>query len=149
MGVVNNVAFTPEHILLKNARQTINGNVYISNKSLNDYRILPLSFVSMQLETINGKLVNDLYTNIVYKDDPLSSIGTRLEFNELLTVDYTQFYADFNGLDLNKLIGDFQWYQFVTNYSEHFEHMNIIGNAIVDELKGKFLSPERIPLNEN
>lgn len=136
--MVNNVTFTPENILLKSSSQIINGNVYISNKSLNDNRILPLSFVNVQLQSINGKSLSDFYVNIFYKDDPVSSISTRLEFNELLTVDYLQLYADFNGINLNELISQVRLYQEVTNYGDHLEHMSIIGNVIVNELKSKF-----------
>lgn len=137
-GLVNNLTFTPENILLKMRRQNINGNVYISNKSTNDNRILPLSFANVEVDSINGKILNELYLNVVYKDDPLTAISTRLEFNELLTVDYMQFYADFSGFNLNELIKEVQLYQVVTNYSDHLEHMSVIGNAIVDELKSKF-----------
>lgn len=134
-GLVNNLTFTTENVLLKNARQIINGNVYISNKSINDNRILPLSFVDVQVESINGKLLSDLYLNIVYKDDPLSAISTHLEFNELLTVDYIQIKGDYNGLNVNELINQFQLYQVATNYSEHLEYMNAIGKSIIEDLK--------------
>lgn len=135
--MVNNLTFTPGNILLKGSQQTINGNVYITNKSLKDNRILPLSFANVQLESINGKSLNDLYLNIIYKDDPLSSIDTRIEFNELLTVNYLQLYADYNGINLNELIDKYQLYQEVTNYGEHVQQLNIIGSGIVDELKGE------------
>lgn len=138
LGLVNNLTFTPENVLLKSIPQNINGNVYISNKSLKELRILPLSFVKAKFESINGKMLIDFYGNIVYKNDPLSSIGTRLEFNELLTVDYMQFYADYNGFKLNNLIDQFHLYQVVTNYSKHLEYVNVVGNAIVEELKSTF-----------
>lgn len=83
-------------------------------------------------------MLNDLYLNIVYKDDPLSSISTRIEFNELLTVENLQFYADFNGVNLIELVNQFRLYEEVTNYGELLQHMDVIGNAIVDELKSKF-----------
>lgn len=83
-------------------------------------------------------MLSDFYLNIIYKDDPVSSIGTPLEFNELLTVDYMQLNGDFSGYNLNELIKEMQLYQVVTNFGEHLQHMSIIGNAIVDELKGNF-----------
>lgn len=137
IGLVNNLTFTPENILLKSVRQDINGNVYISNKSMKDHRLLPLSFVNVQLDSINGKSLSDFYVNIVYKDVPVSAINTRLEFNELLNVDNLQLQSDFSGFNLNELITQVQLYQLVTNYNEHLEHMSVIGNAIVDELKSK------------
>lgn len=137
-GLVNNLTFTPETILLKSVQQNIIGNVYISNKSVNDNRILPLSIANVQLDSINGKSLNDLYLNVVYKDDPLSSIDTRIEFSEPLTIDYLKLYADFNGINLNELIDKYQLYREVTNYGEHVQQLNIIGNGIVDELKCEF-----------
>lgn len=98
--------------------------------------LLPLSFVNVQLDSINGKNLNDFYVNIVYKDVPVS-ISTRLEFNEPLTVDNLQLHSDFSGFNLNELITQVQLYQLVTNYNEHLEHMSVIGHAIVDELKSK------------
>lgn len=116
-GLVNNLTFTPENVLLKTLQQNINGNVLISNKLVNDNRILTLSFEDVQLESINGKILKEFYLNMVHKDDPLVSVNTRLEFQDLLTVDYMQFYAEFNGFNLNELLNQVQLYQVFTNYT--------------------------------
>lgn len=137
-GLVNNLTFTPDNVLLKTLQQNINGNVFISNKVANDHRILPLSFVDVQLESINGKILNEFYLNLVHKDDPLVSVNSRLEFHELLAVDYMQFYDEFNGFNLNELLNQVQLYQVVTNYSDHLHHMGVIGKAIVKELNSEF-----------
>lgn len=137
-GLVNNITFTPENVLLKTLPQGIDGNVYISNKLLIDNRILPLAFENVQVEAINGKILDEFFQNLVHGDDSLASINTRLQFNELLTVDYMQLYAQFNGVNLDELIKQVQVYQVVTNYSEHLEHMSVIGGGIVEQLKSRF-----------
>lgn len=137
-GKVNNVTFTRENVLLKTQPQIINGNVFISNKDFNDNRIFTLSFEQVLVESINGKLISEFHQSIVYKEDPMVQIGTRLEFHELLTVDHMQFYENFNEYNLNDLINEVQLYQVATNYSEHFNQMSVLGQGIVDEMKSEF-----------
>lgn len=105
---------------------------------------MPLSFANAEFQSINGKPLKDLYLNIVYKDDPLSTIGTSLEFKELLTVDYMQCHGDLNGFNVDELMKEFQLYQTATDYNEHLGYMNVIGNSIVEELKCKSYACEFI-----
>lgn len=126
--------------MLKTFRQNINGNVHISNKNLKDNQILPLSFENVHVEMINGNRLDELYLNLVYKDDPLTTVNTRLEFHEPLTVDNIQLNAEFDGVNVNGLINQVQLYQNVSNYSDHLEHMSIIGSGIIEELTSMFYS---------
>lgn len=132
-GLVNNMTFNADAILLKDRPQEFAGNIYIANQNLQDNRITTLSIENIQLVTVNDIPFDKFHENLVFRDD--AQIWTNLMFTNRLFVNNLHASGEWNGIDAESMIMKFQVNRMAANYSDHLEQLNIVGRSLMDNFK--------------
>lgn len=106
LGLVNNMTFDSEHILLKSIPQTIHGTLTLGNRS-NAEAINSLTFNNLLVNFINDRNVSEFFENLVTKgahgEIDAGEIFTNLEFRNRLEIDKLDITGQFNGIDINQI----------------------------------------------
>uniref|UniRef100_A0A336MVZ6 CSON007096 protein n=1 Tax=Culicoides sonorensis TaxID=179676 RepID=A0A336MVZ6_CULSO len=142
-GPVNGKTFDKNTILLKDANQTIEGNVYIKTKYPEENRIVPVFIGNLMVNEVNGRNLEELLETTVYRDGRPSGSVNNLEFYEPLTVHnlHTNGHNVF-GVELQQKITDYESYGDVSSYEKDFKMLENVGSYLQTSLKssGKYLS---------
>lgn len=135
-GLVNNMTFNKDSILLTNHAQNFNGNIHIDNRNLENNQITTLSIENVYLKTINDIEFDKFLDNIAYRDNAV--IWTNLLFHQRLTVNNLHVTGKWNGVDAEGMIYKLQVNRLASNYTDHLEQLNMVGRSLADNLRSNF-----------
>lgn len=102
LGLVNNMTFNSQTVLLTNTQQTLNGAVTIGNRFSAD-RIHSLTFENLYVNFINDQNVTEFFENLVRKDgvgNDAREIFSNLEFSDRVDIENLAINYQLNGINL-------------------------------------------------
>lgn len=136
-GLVNNITFNTDSILLKDRMQDFHGNIYIDNQNEENNQITTLSIQNIELNTINDVEFDKFLGNLVYRDN--AEIWTNMLFENRLSVDNLRLSGgvNWNGVDAENMLFKLQVNRLATNYTDHLEQLNIVGKSLANNFKSK------------
>lgn len=107
LGLVNNIAFDSQNILLKSASQRLTGALTIGDADANKFgpeSMTPLTFDNLLVNSLNAHNVSDFFANLIlYGNDGIGvgELYTNLEFMDRLDIDDLIVRQKLNGTTLN------------------------------------------------
>lgn len=90
LGLVNNMTFNSQNILLKSVPQKLNGALIIGDDNFGPNSMTSLTFDNLIVNSINDQNVSEFFTNVILRDENGIDVGelyTDLEFKEHLDID--------------------------------------------------------------
>lgn len=114
LGLVNNVTFNSQNVLLKSAEQNLNGVVTIGN-NLAANSISSLTFDNLYVNFINDKNVSEFFANLIEKGgENVGEIFANMIFTE--PVEFLDLkVSELNGVDPNQMTATDQQYRTATD----------------------------------
>lgn len=146
LGLVNNMTFNAETVLLTNSPQKLNGFVTIGNRS-NTNQMSSLTFENLYVNYINDKNVTEFFENMVKKDGMNIDIGEI--FSDLIFTDRLEVgnltVGQLNGVNVTEITS-----QPHNLYSEQFRMATDELDSIVNKLarRGKFKHFDRLVIRQ-
>lgn len=105
LGLVNNMTFNSQTVLLTNTPQKLNGPITIGNRS-NTKQISTLTFENLYVNYINDVNVTEFFENMVKKDGKGNNIGeifSDLIFSDQLNIENLSITGQLNGLNVTDI----------------------------------------------
>lgn len=90
LGLVNNMTFNSQNILLKSVPQKLNGALTIGDDNFGPNSIKSLTFNNLIVNSINDQNVSEFFTNVIQRGEDgidVSELYTDLEFTDRLYID--------------------------------------------------------------
>lgn len=105
LGLVNNMTFNSQNLLLKNRPQRVNGNLIIGNRDANKFdpaSMNSLTFDNLIVNSLNDRNVSEFFSNLILRNNTdACEVDTDLEFKDRLDIDDLIVTEQFNGTMLN------------------------------------------------
>lgn len=106
LGLVNNMTFNSQTVLLTHSPQTMNSTVTIGNR-LTTNRIHSLTFENMYVNFINDQNVTEFFENLVLKDgigNDAGEIFSHLAFSDRVNFENLTIKYQINGINMYEII---------------------------------------------
>lgn len=104
LGLVNNMTFNSQNILLKSVPQKLTGTLTIGDDKFDPSSITSLTFENLLVNLINDHNVSEFFTNLIQRGEngiDVNELYTNLEFMDRLDIDDLTVIGQFNGTTLN------------------------------------------------
>ncbi|XP_055679370.1 uncharacterized protein LOC129787669 [Lutzomyia longipalpis] len=113
-GLVNNITFNHDTVLTKDAEQTVEGNIYIDNRSRDRTKLHPLTIHQLQANNINERNVEDFLSNLATYNDYKTGQNfakSLVVFEKPLTVEYLQCRGSLFGINMTEMVPEMEMAQ--------------------------------------
>ncbi|XP_055589316.1 uncharacterized protein LOC129741603 isoform X2 [Uranotaenia lowii] len=163
-GLVNNITFNRDTLLLKSVPQIIEGDLYVNMKIPEQNLVYPASIESLQVDTINGKNFSEFVQNLALRDRGTLKIHTPVSFRQPLeTQNLDLGNNSMYGVNINQLLQEVEYGDQLMQYESKLRNLNVVGQSLVEtfntvtpflshfnlvqtSLKGRFRSVSAISL---
>ncbi|XP_039440737.1 uncharacterized protein LOC120421572 [Culex pipiens pallens] len=138
LGLVNNVTFDREHLLLKSVPQTIKGDLTLRTKFPELNLIYPSSIEELEVETINGKNFDEFMANLARRNQETLTVRTPVTLTRTLqaqnvdTGNNTIF-----GVNINQLLREVEYGDQLSKYESKLRSLDMVGQSLVETLHSK------------
>ncbi|XP_055704200.1 uncharacterized protein LOC129802424 isoform X2 [Phlebotomus papatasi] len=138
-GLVNNITFNHDTILTKNLEQTIEGNIYIDNRSRDKTKLHSLNFHKLQAETINGRNIEEFLENVATQNDYKSGenlVETPVIFEKSLVAEHLQCQGQLFGVNISEMDTELEMAQTLSFMENKLKRLYEKAQAIIKHRKG-------------
>lgn len=137
-GLVNNISFDREHLLLKSIPQTIDGDLYLRTKFPNENIIYPSSIEKLEVETINGNHFNTFMANMVRTDQTELVINNPVTFMQTVEAENVDTGdSSIFGVNINQLLQEVEYGDQLSKHESKLRSLHIVGQSLVETLNAK------------